>query len=125
MSQEDVARITETVTKAVAMSGANAEEAQRALNQFGQALNTGALKGQDLNSILSQTPGLTDAISEGMGVASGSLKELGAAGKLTNEMVITSLQKVASSVDRKYAETATLISSSFDLVKKQCKKNDW
>ncbi|WP_338562576.1 tape measure protein [Acinetobacter sp. KS-LM10] len=122
LSQEDVARITETVTKAVAMSGANAEEAQRALNQFGQALNTGALKGQDLNSILSQTPGLTDAISEGMGVASGSLKELGAAGQLTNEMVITSLQKVASSVDRKYAETATLISSSFDLVKNSAKK---
>ncbi|MBQ0140024.1 MAG: tape measure protein, partial [Kurthia sp.] len=122
LSQEDVSRITETVTKAVSMSGATADEAQRALMQFGQALNTGALKGQDLNSILSQTPGLTDAIAEGMGVASGSLKELGAAGKLTNEMVISSLQKVASSVDDKYAETATLISSSFDLVKNSAKK---
>lgn len=122
LSQEDVSRITETVTKAVAMSGATADEAQRALMQFGQALNTGSLKGQDLNSILSQTPGLTDAIAEGMGVASGSLKELGAAGKLTNEMVITSLQKVATSIDDKYSETATLISSSFDLVKNSAKK---
>lgn len=122
LTQLEVARITETVTKAIGMSGATADEGQRALTQFGQALNTGALKGQDLNSILSQTPGLTDAIAEGMGIASKDLKQLGADGKLTNEVIIQSLTKVASSVDAKYSETATLISASFSLVKNEAIK---
>ena len=122
LTQIEVARITETVTKAIGMSGATADEGQRALTQFGQALNTGALKGQDLNSILSQTPGLTDAIAEGMGIASKDLKQLGADGKLTNEVIIQSLTKVASSVDAKYSETATLISASFSLVKNEAIK---
>ena len=122
LTQANVARITETVTKAIGMSGATADESQRALTQFGQALNTGALKGQDLNSILSQTPGLTDAIAEGMGVASKELKQLGADGKLTNEIIISSLETVASSVDKKYSETSTLISASFSVISNEAKR---
>lgn len=122
LTQREVARITETVTKAIGMSGATADEGQRALMQFGQALNTGALKGQDLNSILSQTPGLTDAIAEGMGVASKKLKEMGANGELTNEVIIKALQNVATSVDAKFATTATLVSASFDLIKNEAMK---
>lgn len=122
LTQREVARITETVTKAIGMSGATADEGQRALMQFGQALNTGALKGQDLNSILSQTPGLTDAIAEGMGVASKKWKEMGANGELTNEVIIKALQNVATSVDAKFATTATLVSASFDLIKNEAMK---
>ena len=117
LSQKEVARITETVTKSVSMSGASADEAQRSLIQFSQGLSLGVLRGQDLNSVMQQTPGLTDAIAKGMGVTSDKLKQMGADNVLTTESVVTALKKVADSVDEEYAKTATTVASSFNLIK--------
>ncbi|MFW1969439.1 tape measure protein [Acinetobacter guillouiae] len=117
LSQKEVARITETVTKSVSMSGASADEAQRSLIQFSQGLSLGVLRGQDLNSVMQQTPGLTDAIAKGMGVSSDKLKQMGADNVLTTESVVTALKKVADSVDEEYAKTATTVASSFNLIK--------
>ena len=122
LSQSEVARITKTVTKAVGISGASADEAQRSLVQFSQALSLGVLRGQDLNSVMQQTPGLTDAIAKGMGVTSDKLKQMGSDGVLTTQKVVEALQKVAGSVDSDYAETATLIASSFSLVRNEAIK---
>lgn len=119
LSQTDVARITETVTKAVAISGASADDAQRSLRQFSQGLSLGVLKGQDLNSVMSQTPGLTDAIAKGMGVTSDKLKQMGTDGILSTQKVVEALQKVASSTDKDFAETATTVAASFSLIKNE------
>lgn len=122
LSQKEVARVTETVTKAVGMSGASADEAQRALIQFSQGLSLGVLRGQDLNSVMQQTPALTDAIAKGMGVTSDKLKQMGADNILTTESIVEALKKVAASVDADFAETATLVSASFDLIKNEAIK---
>ncbi|MFC2995612.1 tape measure protein, partial [Acinetobacter sichuanensis] len=122
LSQKEVARVTETVTKAVGMSGASAEEAQRALIQFSQGLSLGVLRGQDLNSVMQQTPALTDAIAKGMGVTSDKLKQMGADNILTTESIVKALEKVAASVDADFAKTATLVSASFDLIKNEAIK---
>ena len=122
LSQNDVARITETVTKAVAISGASADDAQRSLVQFSQALSLGVLRGQDLNSVMSQTPGLTDAIAKGMGVTSDKLKQMGTDGILSTQKVVEALQKVASSTDKDFAETATTVAASFSLIKNEAIK---
>ncbi|MFW2042302.1 tape measure protein [Acinetobacter sp. ULE_I001] len=119
LSQKEVARITETVTKSVGMSGASADEAQRSLVQFSQGLSLGVLRGQDLNSVMAQTPGLTDAIAKGMGVTSDKLKQMGADNVLTTELVVNALKKVADSVDEDYAKTATTVASSFNLIKNE------
>ncbi|MDF7383496.1 tape measure protein, partial [Proteus mirabilis] len=50
LSQQKVAELTGTVSKAVAISGASATAAQAALTQFGQALASGQLRGEELNS---------------------------------------------------------------------------
>lgn len=52
LSQERVASITETVSKAVAISGASTESANAAMMQFGQALASGVLRGEEFNSSL-------------------------------------------------------------------------
>lgn len=114
LSQRQVASLTETVSKAVAMSGASADEAQRGLTQFGQALATGSLKGQDLNSIMQQIPGLADAIAKGLGVTTGELKELGAKGELSIQKVIGALQKVRTQVDNDFDNRLKTISGSFN-----------
>ncbi|WP_368869112.1 phage tail tape measure protein [Proteus terrae] len=64
LSQQKVAELTETVSKAVAISGASATAAQAALTQFGQALASGQLRGEELNSVMEQTPALAKAIDD-------------------------------------------------------------
>ncbi|MCO7643272.1 tape measure protein [Pseudomonas sp. S 311-6] len=102
ISLEDAAKLTETVSKAVAISGASAASADAALTQFGQALASGTLRGEELNSILEQTPGLANAIAEGIGVTVGELRQLGADGKITTDVLIKGLNNVADSVDTKF-----------------------
>lgn len=122
ISQKQVASITQTVAKAVGMSGASAASADAALMQFGQALNTGVLRGAELNSVMSQTPALAKALADGMGVAVGELKILGEEGKITTEAMINALQRVAPQIETEYAKTATTISDSLNRIQNQFMK---
>lgn len=112
LSQADVAALTETVTKSVAMSGSTAAQAEAGLVQFGQALATGTLKGQDLNSVIQQIPGLADAIAKGLGVTTGELKQMGAAGKLDIPQVVEALKKVKAQVDDDFANRIKSVSGA-------------
>ncbi|MHA8001921.1 tape measure protein [Acinetobacter baumannii] len=76
LTMDDTARLTETVSKAVAISGASAEAADAALVQFGQALASGTLRGEELNSVMEQTPALAKAIAQGMGITVGELRSV-------------------------------------------------
>lgn len=122
IDQAEVARITETVTKTVAMSGQSATASEAALLQFGQALNTGLLRGAELTSVMSQAPALAKAIADGMGVAVGDLKKLGEEGKITSEVMRDALLKMSASVDAEYAKTATTVAASFNLIKNEAIK---
>ncbi|WP_448916784.1 tape measure protein [Haemophilus sputorum] len=113
ISQAEVAELTETVSKAVAMSGASSASAEAALMQFGQAMASGELRGAELNSVMEQTPGLAQAIADGLGVSVGALKDMGKNGELQIPKVIAALQKVKSSVDSDFNKTITTLSSSF------------
>ncbi|WP_373224514.1 tape measure protein, partial [Proteus mirabilis] len=85
LSQQKVAELTETVSKAVAISGASATAAQAALTQFGQALASGQLRGEELNSVMEQTPALAKAIADGMNVSVGELRKKAQDGEMTIE----------------------------------------
>ena len=113
ISQAEVAELTETVSKAVAMSGASSASAEAALMQFGQAMASGELRGAELNSVMEQTPGLAQAIADGLGVSIGALKDMGKNGELQIPKVIAALQKVKSSVDSDFNKTITTLSASF------------
>lgn len=95
-----VASVTETVAKTVALSGASAQAADAAMVQFGQALASGTLRGDELNSIMEQTPALAQAIARGLGVTIGQLRSMGAEGKLTSEAIVTALQNQKDKVDQ-------------------------
>ncbi|MCK3656229.1 phage tail tape measure protein [Pasteurellaceae bacterium Macca] len=113
INQQQVAELTETVSKAVAMSGASAASAEAALMQFGQAMASGELRGAELNSVMEQTPALAQAIADGLGVSVGALKEMGKNGELQISKVIDALQKVKSSVDSDFEKRVKTLSMSF------------
>ncbi|WP_294086565.1 tape measure protein [uncultured Actinobacillus sp.] len=113
ISQKQVAELTETVSKAVAMSGASSASAEAALMQFGQAMASGELRGAELNSVMEQTPALAQAIADGLGVSVGALKDMGKNGELQISKVIEALQKVKSSVDSDFEKRVKTLSMSF------------
>ena len=114
ISQAQVASLTETVSKAVAMSGASAESAQAALMQFGQALGSGVFRGDEFNSVMEQTPGLAKAIADGLGVTTGELRNMAKEGKLTTDVLIPALERAKSSVDSQFGSRILTISAALE-----------
>jgi tape measure domain-containing protein len=59
-----------------------------ALTQLSQGLASGTLRGEELNSVMEQTPRLAQALAQGMGVSIGQLRAMGAEGRITSLAVI-------------------------------------
>ncbi|MDC5342038.1 tape measure protein [Acinetobacter baumannii] len=122
LTMDDTARLTETVSKAVAISGASAEAANAALVQFGQALASGTLRGEELNSVMEQTPALAKAIAKGMGITVGELRSVAAEGKITSQEIVKALRNVESDVDALFAKTDITIGQSLTLLNNEITK---
>lgn len=98
-TQQDTLRITELLGKAIKVSGASGVEASSAMVQFGQALGSGKLAGDELRSLLENAPYLMRQLADGLGVPIGALKQLGEDGKLTADVVVNALSKAAERID--------------------------
>ncbi|MFX5513332.1 tape measure protein [Acinetobacter baumannii] len=122
LTMDDTARLTETVSKAVAISGASAEAADAALVQFGQALASGTLRGEELNSVMEQTPALAKAIAQGMGITVGELRSVAAEGKITSQEIVKALKNVQDEVDALFAKTDITIGQSLTLLNNEITK---
>jgi tape measure domain-containing protein len=116
------AELTETVSKAVAISGASTEGANAALVQFGQSLASGVFRGEEFNSVAEQAPGLLKAIATGLGVNIGQLREMANEGKLTSDILVDALTKSKKSVDELFAKTDVTIGQSLQLLSNEVTK---
>lgn len=114
ISQAQVASLTETVSKAVAVSGAGAAASEAALTQFVQALDGGILRGEEFNSISKQTPALSKAIADGLSVTAGELRNMAKEGKLTMDVLIPALERAKESVDDQFNTRILTISAAFE-----------
>lgn len=77
----------EQIQKQLAISGASGASAQAALVQLTQGLSSDALRGEELNSVLEQTPLIAKTIADYMGVTIGEMRELASEGKVTADVV--------------------------------------
>lgn len=102
-SQREVFTITETVNRAMAISGASASEAQGAIVQLSQAFASGALRGDEFNSVNEAAPRIMDALAKSLGVTRGQLRQMAQEGKLTSD----TLRKALS------GEQANVIATEF------------
>lgn len=102
-SNEDVVAFMEQVNKQFVIAGASADEQRNAVTQLTQAMAAGALRGEELNSILDQAPGIARAIESYMGVAEGSIKQYAEQGLITSEVVKNALFSVADETNAKFA----------------------
>lgn len=113
ITQAKTAELTDTVAKAIAISGGSAASAEAALVQFSQALASNVLRGEELNSVMEQAPGLTKAIAQGMGITVGQLRSVAAEGKITGDVLVDALTKARGSVNELFGKTDFTIAQSF------------
>jgi tape measure domain-containing protein len=79
---------------AARLSGATAQEASSAWLQLSQALGSGLLRGEELNSVFEQTPAVVQAIAKEMNAPIGQIRELAKEGEITSDIVIRALQRI-------------------------------
>lgn len=120
LSQTKLLALTETVNKAIQVGGSGAQEAAAGVVQFGQALASGVLRGDEFRSIMENMPGLAQALARGLNVTVGQLRALANDGKLTAEVVTQALLKMSGSVDAEFkrlpmtfAQSLTVLENSF------------
>lgn len=113
LSQGQLLDITKTVSQAISLSGASTQAAQAAMVQFSQAMASGVLRGEELNSIMEQTPRLAQAIAQGMGIGIGELRRLGAQGELTANQVLGAIANSAKRIDTEYQSMTRTVADGF------------
>lgn len=103
-TQRDTLQLTELLGMAIKVSGASAMEAKSAMLQFGQALGSGKLAGDELRSLMENAPYLMRQLADGLGVPIGQLKALGEQGKLTSDVVVTALTKARDKIAEDFSK---------------------
>ena len=99
---DELIAFMEQVNKQFVIGGATAEGQSAAMLQLTQAMAAGALRGEELNSILENAPGIARAIESYMGVAEGSIKQYAEQGLITSEVVKNALFSVADETNAKF-----------------------
>lgn len=86
---QEVVLFAEQLNKKLALSGASGMAAQAAILQLEQGLASGVLRGDELNSVMEQTPALAKTIADYLQVSIGDLRTMGSEGKITAAIVKT------------------------------------
>lgn len=101
-SNDELIAFMEQVNKQFVIGGASAQGQSAAMLQLTQAMAAGALRGEELNSILENAPGIARAIEQYMGIAEGSIKQYAQEGQVTAEVVKNALFSVADETNAKF-----------------------
>lgn len=101
-SNDELIAFMEQINKQFVIGGATAEGQSAAMLQLTQAMAAGALRGEELNSILENAPGIARAIESYMGVAEGSIKQYAEQGLITAEVVKNAMFASADEINAKF-----------------------
>lgn len=101
-NNDELIGFMELINKSFVIGGASAEGQAAAMLQLTQAMAAGALRGEELNSILENAPGIARAIESYMGIAEGSIKQYAEQGLITAEVVKNAMFASADEINAKF-----------------------
>ena len=101
-SNDELIGFMELINKSFVIGGASAEGQAAAMLQLTQAMAAGALRGEELNSILENAPSIARAIESYMGIAEGSIKQYAEQGLITAEVVKNAMFASADDINAKF-----------------------
>lgn len=113
LSQQQVGRVTETLTKQLAINGTSSIEASSAMYQFNQAMALGTFQGNDLHSLVQTMPAVMLGFADSIGKPIGSLKDLGANGEITSAMMVKYLMSISEQTDKTFSNMAPTFKQAF------------
>ena len=116
-SNDELIAFMDQVNKTFVIGGASAMEQSSAMLQLTQAMAAGALRGQELNSILAGAPGIARNIEKYMGWAAGSIKKYAEEGKVTAQVVKNAMLSFAEETNEKFNSMPATISQTFTRIK--------
>ena len=114
-SADDLAKLTTIINQGFVVSGATAQEAENAIIQLSQGLASGALRGEEFNSVNEQGNRLIVALADSMGVGIGQMRQMAAAGKLTTDVVVNGLLSQGVTIGNEFANTTTTVSQALQV----------
>lgn len=103
-SSEEVVAFADLIQKQMTIAGASAQEAANAELQLSQALGSGVLRGDELNSIFEQAPNLIQNIADYLDVPIGKIREMAADGELSADVVKAAIFSAADDINSKFNE---------------------
>lgn len=103
-SNQEVIAFSELIQKQMTIAGASTQEASNAILQLSQALGSGVLRGDELNSIFEQAPNIIQAIAEYMGVSVGKIRSLASEGQITADIVKAAMFDSADEINEKFKD---------------------
>jgi len=119
LSNDEVLQLTSTLGGMLSLGGGSAQAQQAALEQFGQAMSSGVLRGEELNSVLEGAPVLANAIAKAFGITADQLRKVAAEGKLTSKGIADGLLGQTREVDAAMASLPMTFQRSFTQIRNQ------
>lgn len=113
----EIVSFAEQINKRFVIAGASTEEAKNATLQLSQALASGTLRGDELNSVLEQAPNIARSIETYMGASEGSIKELASQGLITSEVVKNAILSTANETNATFEKMPMTFSQMMTNVK--------
>jgi tape measure domain-containing protein len=113
ISQGELVDVTKTINNLFLESGKGANETAGAIRQLGQALESGALRGDEFNSVAEGAPGILRAIQKETGLTRAELRELAADGQITAELIVKSLQNYSEEAQKAADKTRVTLAQAF------------
>jgi len=111
LNQETLLQLTETINQAAQISGGG-PGAEAALFQLSQGLAAGQVRGEELNSVLEQTPRIAQALADGLDVPLGKLREIAAQGLITPEVFVRAFQSQREVLAEEFGQLPLTVSGA-------------
>ena len=118
-SNAELVAFVEQLNKQFTIAGTSQEGVSAAMLQLTQAMSSGVLRGEELNSVFEQAPTIIQSIADYLDVPIGQIREMAAEGQISSEIVKNALLSVAEETDAKFAQMPMTWGQVFTSVKNQ------
>ncbi|MCD9026052.1 tape measure protein [Cohnella silvisoli] len=116
-NDNEILAFSSRFNKLLITGGASAEDSKNAILQMTQALSSGVLQGDELRSLSETAPMLMKVLADGLGVSRGSLKKLGADGKLTSSAIVQAFSKQDAYINKIFRNMPVTFGQAMTLAK--------
>ncbi len=118
-TQQQIITFTERLNKTIALAGVSSSEAEAGIIQLAQGLASGALRGDELRSVLENLTPVADVIAKGLGITRGELRKLGAEGKITAAQIFKAFEAAGPEIEQKFGRTVGTLSQNMTLLRNE------